>query len=40
MTVVDGVIATALVHGLTIVTRNVSDLAGLGVVLLDPWDEV
>ncbi|MGA2590391.1 MAG: type II toxin-antitoxin system VapC family toxin [Bryobacteraceae bacterium] len=41
MTVVDGVIAaTALEHGLTMVTRNVSDFAGLGVVLLNPWDEV
>ena len=39
--VVDAVIAaTALEHGLTLVTRNVKDFAGLGVVLLNPWDEV
>lgn len=39
MAVVDGVIAaTALEHGLTLVTRNVRDFAGLGVVLLNPWD--
>jgi len=37
--VVDGVIAaTALHHGLTLVTRNVKDFAGLGVKLLNPWD--
>ena len=36
----DGMIAaTALEHGLTLVTRNVKDFAGLGVVLLNPWDE-
>lgn len=39
--VVDGVIAaTALEHGLTLVTRNVRDFASLGVVLLNPWDVV
>jgi predicted nucleic acid-binding protein len=32
--------ATALEHGLTLVTRNVKDFAGLGVVLLNPWDVV
>src|SRR5208282_6443131 len=38
--VVDAVIAaTALEHGLTLVTRNAKDFAGLGVVLLNPWDE-
>jgi predicted nucleic acid-binding protein len=37
--VVDAVIAaTALEHGLTFVMRNVNDFAGLGVVLLNPWD--
>jgi predicted nucleic acid-binding protein len=37
VTVVDAVIAaTALEHGLTLVTRNVKDFAGLGVALLDP----
>ena len=36
--VVDGLIAaTALVHGLTLVTRNVRDFADTGVGLLDPW---
>jgi predicted nucleic acid-binding protein len=35
----DGMIAaTALEHGLTLVTRNVKDFAGLGVVLLNPWE--
>ena len=29
--------ATALVHDLTVVTRNLSDFAGTGVTLLDPW---
>ena len=29
--------ATALAHGLTLVTRNVRDFAGIGVALLDPW---
>lgn len=29
--------ATALVHGMTIVTRNTADFAPLGVELLDPW---
>jgi predicted nucleic acid-binding protein len=29
--------ATALVHGMTVVTRNVADFAGTGVVLLNPW---
>lgn len=30
--------ATALVRGLVVVTRNVSDFAPLGVDVLDPWD--
>lgn len=29
--------ATALVHGLTVVTRNVKDFSATGVELLDPW---
>jgi toxin FitB len=34
----DGMIAaTALEHGLTLITRNVKDFAGLGVALLNPW---
>lgn len=36
--VVDAMIAaTALVHGLTVVTRNVRDFAGTGVRVLDPY---
>ena len=30
--------ATALVHGLTVITRNVSDFEPTGVPLLNPWD--
>ena len=29
--------ATALVHGMTVVTRNVADFAPTGVPLLNPW---
>ena len=29
--------ATAIVHGLTVVTRNVADFAPMGVKLLNPW---
>jgi toxin FitB len=29
---------TALVHGMTVVTRNVADFALTGVALLNPWD--
>jgi len=37
----DGIIAaTALEHNLTVVTRNVKDFAGLGVVFFSPWDAV
>lgn len=36
---VDGLMAaTALVHDLTLVTRNVKDFAGLDVHLVDPFD--
>lgn len=36
--VIDGLIAaTALVHDLTLVTRNTRDFAGTGARLLDPW---
>ena len=30
--------ATALVHGMTIVTRNLADFAPMGVPLVNPWD--
>lgn len=29
--------ATALVHGMTVVTRNVTDFEATGVALVDPW---
>ena len=29
--------ATALVHGMTVVTRNVSDFAPTGVTIVNPW---
>ena len=29
--------ATALVHGMTVVTRNVDDFSASGVLLLNPW---
>ncbi len=31
--------ATALVHNMTVVTRNVADFVPTGVALLNPWDE-
>jgi predicted nucleic acid-binding protein len=35
----DGLMAaTALVHGLTLVTRNLRNVEGLGVDLLNPWN--
>ena len=30
--------ATAIVHGLTLVTRNIKDFEHTGVRLLDPWE--
>lgn len=30
--------ATALVHGMTVVTRNIKDFADTGVELLNPWN--
>ena len=30
--------ATALVHGMTIVTRNVADFSPMGVPVMNPWD--
>jgi len=36
--VVDGLLAaTAIVHGMVLVTRNLRDIADTGVELLDPW---
>jgi hypothetical protein len=32
--------ATALIHGMTVVTRNVKDFAPTGVTILDPWQPV
>ena len=32
--------ATALVHGMTVITRNVADFAATGAQLLDPWQEL
>lgn len=29
--------ATAIVHGLVVVTRNIQDFQGTGVVFVDPW---
>jgi predicted nucleic acid-binding protein len=35
----DGLIAaTALEHGLTVVTRNVKDFKGLNIPIFSPWD--
>ncbi|CAN5905414.1 type II toxin-antitoxin system VapC family toxin [soil metagenome] len=31
--------ATALVHGMTVVTRNLADFSSTGVALLNPWDQ-
>jgi predicted nucleic acid-binding protein len=31
--------ATALVHGMTIVTRNIADFEPTGVPVLNPWDD-
>ena len=38
VSVMEGVIAaTAIVGGLTLVTRNTRDFVGLGIELIDPW---
>lgn len=29
--------ATALIHGLTVVTRNIKDFEGTGAILVNPW---
>jgi predicted nucleic acid-binding protein len=37
--VIDGLLAaTALEHNLTLVTRNTRDVAGVGVLILNPWE--
>jgi predicted nucleic acid-binding protein len=37
--IVDGLLAaTALVRGMTLVTRNVRDIADVGIPVLDPWN--
>ena len=37
--VIDGLLAaTASAHGMTLVTRNVRDVEGTGVAILNPWD--
>ncbi|MBF0561971.1 MAG: type II toxin-antitoxin system VapC family toxin [Alphaproteobacteria bacterium] len=38
--VIDGLlVATALVHNLILVTRNVCDVSGMGVTVVNPWNE-
>lgn len=32
--------ASALVHGMTIVTRNVADFAPMGVTIINPWNHI
>ena len=32
--------ATALVHGMTLVTRNVADFEPTGVAVVDPWESI
>jgi predicted nucleic acid-binding protein len=32
--------ATALVHGMTVVTRNVADFQSTGVTILNPWESI
>ena len=40
LTVIDGLLAaTAMVHDLTLVTRNVKHFADLGLHLFNPWEE-
>jgi predicted nucleic acid-binding protein len=37
--IVDGLLAaTALVRGMTLVTRNVRDIADVGIAVLNPWN--
>ena len=32
--------ATAIVHGMTVVTRNVADFSGMDVSVMNPWEDV
>jgi toxin FitB len=32
--------ATALVHGMTVVTRNVADFQSTGVTIINPWESI
>jgi toxin FitB len=37
----DGLIgATAIIHSLTVITRNVTDLAATGALVLSPWEDL
>jgi len=39
VSVVDGLLAaTAVEHSLTMVSRNVSDFAAVGVAVVNPWE--
>nr|VFK78932.1 MAG: hypothetical protein BECKSD772D_GA0070982_10301 [Candidatus Kentron sp. SD] len=33
------IVATALVHGMTVATRNVADFTPMGARILNPWDK-
>lgn len=40
LSIVDGLLAaTALVHGMVFVTRNVRDVADTGVKVINPWED-
>ena len=41
LSIIDGLLAaTALEHDLTVVTRNARDFTGLGVPILNPWEQI
>lgn len=33
------IVATAVVHGLTVATRNTRDMDGLGAAIVNPWED-